>query len=214
MIRQLAFALAVATPIATIDATSAHAHTPPSATPTASTYTVQTGDALASIARKSGVKLADLLAINHLSISSTIHPGRVLTLPAGSPPAPWNTSQTPTSQVVANTGSTVAYTVKAGDALFLIARRHGVTLAALLAANSFATTSTILTGQVIRIPVVSAVVATPAPTTEPTTTISTRIDTLVRYLRARSASHTSSSPPAPKHSTAPASSSPATAKSA
>lgn len=181
MIRQLALALAVATPIAAIDVTPALAHTPPVAS-TTTTYTVQPGDALASIARKVGVKLADLLALNHLTISSTIHPGRVLAVPAASPPAPANTSSTgPIAPGNATAGATSAYTVKAGDALFMIARRHGVTLPALLAANSFTSTTTILPGQVIRIPAVA--VTAPAPTSGQSTTTSSRIDTVIAYLR-------------------------------
>lgn len=178
MIRNLALALAVAAPIATVDVTPARAHTPPAAASPTTTYTVRPGDALASIASKMGVKLSDLLAINHLTISSTIHPGRVLTLPAG-PPAPTNSSSTaPTSHGTATPASTTPYTVKAGDALFTIARRHSVTLAALLAVNSFSSTTTILPGQVIRIPA-TAVVPAPAPTS----TASARIDTLLTYLR-------------------------------
>ena len=181
MIRQLALALAVATPIVAVDVTPALAHTPPATASTTTTYTVQPGDALASIASRMGVKLADLLTLNHLTISSTIHPGRVLTMPGGSPPAPANASQTvPISQGTAT--ATSAYTVEAGDALFMIARRYGVTLAALLAANSFTSTTTILPGQVMRIPAPAAVTA-PAPTSGQARTTSSPIDTLVTYLR-------------------------------
>lgn len=180
MIRQFLLALAVATPVAAIDVTPALAHTPPAA-PSARTYTVQPGDALASIARKTGVKLSDLLAVNRLTISSTIHPGRVLTLPAGSPPAPVNPTA-PASQGNPAAATTTPYTVKAGDALFMIARQHGISLAALLASNSFLNSTTILPGQVIRIPG-TTVVPAPAPTNGPTTTTGTRIDTVVAYLR-------------------------------
>ena len=175
--RQLLLALAVATPIAGIDVAPALAHTTPAAS-SVQTYTVQPGDALASIARKTGVKLSDLLAVNHLTISSAIHPGRVLTLPVGSAPAPANPT-VPTSQGNPTTASTTSYTVKAGDALFMIARRHGISLAALLAANSFTNTTTILPGQVIRIPVATAVAPVPASAS----TTNSRIDTVVTYLR-------------------------------
>ncbi|HQZ34719.1 MAG TPA: LysM peptidoglycan-binding domain-containing protein [Ilumatobacteraceae bacterium] len=185
MIRQLALALALAAPLATIEVTPAFAHTPPTATTAAATYTVRPGDALASIARDLGVKLADLLALNDLTISSTIHPGRILTVPVGQSVVPATTSPAaPSSPGAAATAPTSPYTVKAGDALFLIARRHGLTLAALLAANSFTSTTTIVPGQVIRIPA-TAVVPAPAaaPTSGPTKSTSAAIDTLVTYLR-------------------------------
>lgn len=187
MIRQLALALAVAASIATLDVTAAQAHTPPAAASNATTYTVRPGDGLASIASKLGVKLADLLAINDLTISSTVHPGRVLAVPTERPPAPTNTPSTgPTSQGTAAAPPTSPYTVKAGDALFMIARRHGATLEALLVTNSFSSSSTILPGQVIRIPAptpVPAAVPAPAPTSGQTRATSSPIDTLVTYLR-------------------------------
>ena len=187
MIRQLALALAVAALIATIEVTPAFAHTPPTATTAAATYTVQPGDALASIARDLGVKLADLLALNDLTISSTIHPGRILTVPVGQSVVPATTSPAaPSSPGAAATAPATPYTVKAGDALFLIARRHGLTLAALLAANSFTSTTTIVPGQVIRIPdtaVVPVPASAAAPTSGPTKSTSSAIDTLVTYLR-------------------------------
>lgn len=185
MIRQLALALAVAAPIATIGVNPVFAHTPPAATSAATTYTVRPGDALASIARKLGVTLADLLAFNDLTISSTIHPGRILAVPVGQLAVGANTSPTAlTSPGAVSISSTSPYTVKAGDALFMIARRYGVTLAALLAANSFASTTTILPGQVIRVPA-TAVVPAPAaaPLSGPTKSTSVAIDTLVTYLR-------------------------------
>ncbi len=186
LLRQLAIALVIAAPVATIGATVAQAHTPSTAAPapsTGTTYTVRSGDGLASVARKVGVKLADLLAVNQLTISSTIHPGQVLTVPAGgSSPTP--TSQPNTTAQPSSTAGTTPYTVKAGDSLFAIARRNGVTLNALLAANSFTTTSTILPGQVIRIP--AATTPTTSPTSAPTNpapATSTPIETMVDYLR-------------------------------
>ena len=58
--------------------------TPALAAPaSASTYTVVSGDTLYGIARKLGVSLNALLAANGMSATSTIHPGTVLTVPAG-----------------------------------------------------------------------------------------------------------------------------------
>lgn len=184
MLRQLALVLAVAAPLATLDATVAVAHTSTAApvATTATTYTVKAGDGLASIARKVGVRLADLLAANQLTISSTIHPGQVLALPAGGNSSP--SQPNPTSQPPSTTGTT-PYTVKAGDSLFVIARRNGVTLNALLSANSFTVASTILPGQVIRIPASTTNAVTPAgsPNDTASSPATTPIETLVSYLR-------------------------------
>ncbi|MFW6069722.1 MAG: LysM peptidoglycan-binding domain-containing protein [bacterium] len=69
----------------------------PDPTPTASpppsgesTYTVQPGDTLSSIARRFGTTYQELAALNNLSNPNVIHVGQVLQLPGGSsgPPAP------------------------------------------------------------------------------------------------------------------------------
>ncbi len=46
-------------------------------------YTVQKGDTLSLIARKTGSRLQDILAANNLSEASTIIPGQVLFIPGG-----------------------------------------------------------------------------------------------------------------------------------
>ncbi|MBP7143302.1 MAG: LysM peptidoglycan-binding domain-containing protein [Opitutaceae bacterium] len=46
-------------------------------------YTVQKGDTLSLIARKTGSRLQDILAANNLSETSTIIPGQVLFVPGG-----------------------------------------------------------------------------------------------------------------------------------
>lgn len=183
LLRQLAFVLAVAAPLGTLDATVAEAHTSTAApvATTAMTYTVRAGDGLASIARKVGVRLADLLTANQLTISSTIHPGQVLAVPAGGNSSP--SQPNPTTQPRSTAGIN-PYTVKAGDSLFGIARRNGVTLSALLSANSFTITSTILPGQVIRIPASTLPVTTAgSPNDTASSPATTPIETLVTYLR-------------------------------
>lgn len=68
---------------------------PGSAQPTttqALTYTVRPGDALIAIAARAGVRVSDLLAVNGLRLNSVVHPGRVLTLPAGARAIPSPTS--------------------------------------------------------------------------------------------------------------------------
>ena len=102
-------------------------------------YVVKDGDTLIGIATKVGVRLADLLRVNDLTVTSVIHPGQRLDVPG------------------AGGGSSAAsggraYTVRAGDTLIGIARRHNVTLTALLDTNDLAVTSMIHPGQRLTIP--------------------------------------------------------------
>lgn len=69
---------------------------PPASTPPSGatgTYTVRSGDALYSIAAKTGTPIKTLLALNGLSLNSMIHPGQVLKTAPGAvtpaPPASW-----------------------------------------------------------------------------------------------------------------------------
>jgi LysM repeat protein len=118
------------------------------------TYTVRPGDALALIAARHDVSLAALLRANNLTVNSVIHPGQRLTLPAGatgSAPAPAS-------------GGGKIYTVRAGDALALIAARHDVSLTTLLAANNLNVNSVIHPGQRLTLPA-GATSSAPAPAT-------------------------------------------------
>jgi hypothetical protein len=69
---------------------------------------------------------------------------------------------------IACTGAT--YTVKSGDSWSRIASQHGVTMAALLAANNATTATVIHPGQIVCLPVgATNTTTTAAPTTTPTT---------------------------------------------
>jgi LysM repeat protein len=115
------------------------------------TYTVQSGDSLIGIARRHGVSTRSLLAANGLMLTSVIHPGQRLAIPA---PA-----------ANASAGSRT-YTVQSGDSLIAIARRHGVSTRSLLAANRLTLTSVIHPGQRLAIP---AGANSPAPAGNPST---------------------------------------------
>ncbi len=164
-------------------------------------YTVKSGDSLITIARRFGIRLAVLLELNELTITSVIHPGDSLYVPATSTAVAPASAATPAP--AATTASALTpYTVQRGDALTTIAARHGVTLKALLTANKLQLTSTIIPGRVLQIPpatkpipaaptaaapVATATVAstgtanpTPAATPTPTPT-----DVLVDFLKAQ-----------------------------
>ena len=111
---------------------------------TSGTYTVQAGDTLYSIARRSGMSLNTLLSINGLSQSSVIRPGQTLSVSG-------NASQATATQVsyqsAGSTSGNGTYTVKAGDTLYRIAYNHGISLTTLLSINGLSETSTIRPGQ-------------------------------------------------------------------
>lgn len=109
--------------------------TPP---PSATRYTVRSGDTLFSIAARHGTTVSALVAANDLANPNAISVGQVLRIPGGStPPAPPPPA----------TGTT--YTVRPGDTLFGIAQRHGTTVSALVAANDLSNANVIRVGQVL-----------------------------------------------------------------
>jgi tyrosinase len=101
-------------------------------------YIVQQGDTLTAIATRFGVSLAALIAANpQITNPNLIFPGQIITIPGQSPaPGP-------------------AYVVQQGDTLTAIAKRFGVSLAALIAANPQITNpNLIFPGQIITTSVV------------------------------------------------------------
>lgn len=182
-IRRLVLAaLAMATTTIVIDATavSAHPAPQPSQAVATGTYTVRPGDNLAGIARKTGTKLADLLAANDMTVKSTIHPGDTLAIPgvaaSAAPSAP------------APSVSTTPYTVVSGDYLAGIAAKNGVTLKALLAANGLTISSAIHPGRVLQIPPATKPIPPTAASAAPSTAgpaDATPSAALVTYLRAQ-----------------------------
>ena len=116
-----------------------------------------------------------------MTVTSVIHPGDVLTLPAGATTAPATAAPASSRTTTAsNAGATSAtqpasasatspttYVVKFGEALAGIARKHGVKLGALVKANNMTTASVIHPGQVLNIP--PATMPIPATGTASTT---------------------------------------------
>ncbi|GAA0961620.1 muramidase family protein [Frigoribacterium faeni] len=110
-----------------------------------SSYTVKSGDTVATIAGSFGLSTASVLALNGLSWKSTIFPGQKLSLTAGGASAPAARASTSSSP----SGS---YTIARGDTISSIAGAHGVSTSSLLSANGLAWSSIIYPGQKLSIP--------------------------------------------------------------
>jgi LysM repeat protein len=108
------------------------------------TYTVRLGDTVSRIAARFGLRTTDVLALNHLGWNSVIQPGQVLRLTAA--PAASSPPARPRA-------ASVVYTIKPGDTVSFIARRYGVSVQAVLAANRLSRSSVIYVGHTLVIPV-------------------------------------------------------------
>jgi LysM repeat protein len=120
-------------------------------------HTVQRGDTLSGIASRYGVDMPTLVAANGLANPNRITAGAVLSIP-GPVPA---TSGPATSGPVAATGR--SHTVRLGEALGSIARRYGMSSAALAAANGLTNPNFVRSGTVLRIPAATGAPLRPTP---------------------------------------------------
>ena len=129
-------------------------------------YVVQPGDRLADIALRYGVTTGALVQANDLANSDTIFVGQRLTIPIRSENTP-----TPSggASPAPSAGQTRSYTVKRGDTLAAIAKKYGVSIAAMLQVNDLSNPDIIWAGQKLRIPGAPAVATpTPMPTAQST----------------------------------------------
>ncbi|AWN24492.1 peptidoglycan endopeptidase [Deinococcus irradiatisoli] len=123
--------------------------------------TVQPKDTAYGIAKKYGLSVDALLALNHLS-SPNLNVGQVLQVSAGTPPVPSAPRAAPQPPAAG-----VFYTVVKGDTAFAIARRSNLSVDALLSLNHLSSPN-LSVGQVLSLPrspadPAPALVSTPAP---------------------------------------------------
>jgi LysM repeat protein len=126
-------------------------------------YTVQPGDRLVDIAARFGVSASAIVRANGLTNADTIFPGQKLIIPApGATPAAAVPTVTPAATTSAR--EAVTYAVQLSDTLASIARKFGVSAAAIQQANGISNADLIWVGQKLLIPDAATSAATPAPT--------------------------------------------------
>jgi LysM repeat protein len=130
-------------------------------------YAVVQGDTLAKIAKANGISVKALEAANPGVDPKKLKIKQKLVIPGKTAEAAASTPST--AAATADTGATGAtYTVKSGDTLSKIAKRNGISLRALRAANSLSTDH-IKVGQKLTIPAkAEAAAAAPAAPTPDT----------------------------------------------
>lgn len=110
--------------------------------PSGTNYTVKIGDTLYAIARRYNVSINQLALANNIKNVNLIHLGQVLVIPGIS--SGGSTTPPPTTNT--------KYTVKSGDTLYAIAKKYGLTVQQIVAANNIKNANLILPGQVLIIP--------------------------------------------------------------
>jgi LysM repeat protein len=121
-------------------------------------YVVQPGDNLFTISLKFGVNMTALITANGITNPNFIYVGQRLVIPgaSGAPAAP-------TTPVAGTT-----YVVQSGDSLSKIARKFGVSLSALAAANSITNLNLVYVGESLVIPGTGGPAVPAAPAATPT----------------------------------------------
>ncbi|HEY3247726.1 MAG TPA: LysM peptidoglycan-binding domain-containing protein [bacterium] len=130
----------------------------PLAKPVASTVVIREGQALWDIARAHGRSVEAIVAANHLRNAELLRPGQTLIIPAASAgPA---TPLAPAAVRKPVGGQPVSHVVVAGDTLWSVARRYGLSVSTLARANAMSETALIHPGQRLALAATSAA-ATP-----------------------------------------------------
>jgi LysM repeat protein len=131
-----------------------------------STYTVERGDSLWSIAKKNSMTVAELAKANNIPTSTVLKPGRKLIVPV-KPGAPKDPSAVPPAAMSLPAEKTAtrptngdSHRVQVGESLGVIARKYQITVGELAAANNITDPSKVRAGQMLVIP---GYKAAPAP---------------------------------------------------
>jgi LysM repeat protein len=108
------------------------------------TYVVRSGDTLAGIAARFQVSLSTLHSLNAIGRTAYIQPGQRVTVPA-------QAARAMAKAAAAAAFTTTTVSVRSGDTLGAIARRHGVSQASLTKANGLSVRSLLQIGQKLKV---------------------------------------------------------------
>lgn len=127
------------------------------AEPAAADYTVVKGDTLWGIAKKTGVSVKQLSAVNNIRSDSPLKLGQKLVIPgkpsaATAPSAGKSAAATSAVAAPAAKASSLTHVVKAGDTLGGIAKKYSVKVGDIATANNIADPTKIRVGQSLKIP--------------------------------------------------------------
>ena len=109
-------------------------------------YTVKQGDTLYAISQAYGVPVTHLMQVNQILNPYNLKPGQKICVP--NHPAEPNTPNLPTPVVCDGT----THTIVKGDTLYMIAKRYGVTLDALMKSNPTMDPYNLRVGDIICVP--------------------------------------------------------------
>lgn len=122
--------------------------TPSFASAQGPTHTVAYGETLYSIARRYGVSPQALADANGITISSWVYAGQEMNIPGGVDEAQTTTSASPSPSGI--------YTVRAGDTLYSLSRKFGVSVYAIADANDIPPNGFLYSGWQLKIPDMAA----------------------------------------------------------
>ena len=128
------------------------------------TYVVQPGDTLSSIARSFNTTVSAIVSANNITNPNLIYAGQTLIIPTGGggePPPPPPSPQPPPS-------GDCTYVVQQGDTLSRIAVGYNTTVANLAALNGISNPNLIYAGQVLKVPCDTGGPQPPPPPPPPT----------------------------------------------
>lgn len=115
-------------------------------------YRVRQGDTLEKIARRNGTTVKRICQLNGISQNKVLHPGDRLKVSGSTSKSSSTKNNSSTSQSTADSQSGAAtYTVRSGDTLYSIAKRHGTTVKHICQLNGISEKSKLRVGQKLKV---------------------------------------------------------------